>query len=52
MNNSGIQLRKFPFPFQCALAISSDIDNAASQETFTEIMEYFNTESDTVFGRG
>jgi len=52
MNNSGIQLRKFPFPFKCSLAISSDIDNAASQETFIEIMEYFNTESDTVFGRG
>ena len=45
-------LREFPFPYHCALAISSDIDNASSHESFIAVMDYLNSESDTVFGAG
>ena len=52
MNNAKIYLRRFPFPFHCAVAISSDIDNASSAHTFRGIMDYFNTTSNTMFGKG
>ena len=47
-----VALRKFPYPAKCALAVSSDIDNAASMESFVAIMDYFNSRSDTHFGKG
>ena len=45
-------LREFPYPYRCALAISSDIDNASSHESFIAIMDYLNSTSDTSFGPG
>ncbi len=47
-----VTVRKFPFPYQCALAISSDIDNADSESSFIELMTFFNTHKSTVYGNG
>ena len=52
MNKANVALRGFPFPAHCAVAISSDIDNASSVDSFKEIMNYFNTSSNTIFGNG
>ena len=52
MNSNRIRLRKFPFPFKCALAISSDIDNASSADTFKVLMDFFNSDYDTPLGKG
>jgi len=52
MNSKGIRLRKFPFPSKCALAISSDIDNASSADTFKVLMDFFNSDYDTPLGKG
>jgi len=46
------KLRRFPYPFKCALSISSDIDNASSLESFIAVMDYFNSQNDTPFGEG
>ena len=47
-----VSLRKFPFPYRCALAISSDIDNASSLNNFVEFMEFLNTKRQTKYGLG
>ena len=47
-----ISLRKFPFPYRCALAISSDIDNASSLKNFVQFMEFLNTKRQTKYGTG
>ena len=47
-----ISLRKFPFPYRCALAISSDIDNASSLKNFVQFMEFLNTKRQTKYGPG
>jgi len=52
MSIDNILLRKFPFPFQCALAISSDIDNSSSANSFKALMDFFNSDKDTPFGLG
>ena len=52
MNKANVALREFPFPAHCAVAISSDIDNASSVDSFKEIMNYFNSSSNTIFGNG
>jgi len=46
------KLRRFPYPFKCALSISSDIDNASSLESFIAVMDYFNSQNETLFGAG
>ena len=46
------KLRRFPYPFKCALSISSDMDNASSMESFIAVMDYFNSQYNTPFGTG
>ncbi len=49
MNGS---IRKFPYPYKCALSISSDIDNASSLESFVQFMDFLNSEKQTIYGSG
>ena len=47
-----ITLRKFPFPYEAALTISSDIDKTTTAEEFLEIQEFLNTTKSTKMGEG
>ena len=47
-----VKIRKFPYPYKCALSISSDIDNASSLKSFVQFMDFLNSEKDTVYGAG
>ena len=47
-----INIRKFPYPYKCALAISSDIDNSSSLESFVQFMDFLNSEKQTMYGSG
>lgn len=51
MNKSKI-LRKFPYPFKCALAICSDIDATTSVERFVELQKFLCTDEQTSVGAG
>ena len=46
-----IELRKFPYPYQAALTICSDIDGT-SLENFIEIHKFLNTNQNTLLGPG
>ena len=47
-----LKIRKFPYPYKCALSISSDIDNASSLEFFVQFMDFLNSEKQTIYGPG
>ena len=47
-----IALRKFPFPYEAALTISSDIDKTTTVEEFLDIQEFLNTKKSTKMGEG
>ncbi|HPG39475.1 MAG TPA: hypothetical protein PLP19_00570 [bacterium] len=47
-----IKLRKFPWPFQAAMAINSDLDNTCSGECYTTMMDYLNSDRQTPIGKG
>lgn len=46
-----IELRKFPYPFQAALTICSDIDGT-NLKNFLEIHKFLNTTQETSMGQG
>lgn len=45
-------IRKLPFPYKAALAISNDVDNTPSLKVYIDLMNYLNGNFDTPFGRG
>jgi len=45
-------LRKFPYPYHAALAISNDIDNTHSLNIFLEMMKLLNSYHQTALGKG
>ena len=47
-----VALRKFPYPFKAAMAISSDIDNTETLDEFREILKFLNTKEITSMGEG
>ena len=47
-----LKVRKFPFPYKCALSISSDIDNASSSQFFVQFMDFLNSQIQTIYGPG
>ena len=51
-DSNGVYLRKFPYPYQAALAICSDIDGTHSIEKFLSIQEFLSSTKQTTFGRG
>ena len=38
--NSEVALRKFPYPYRAAIAISNDVDNTETLEEFIEILKH------------
>jgi hypothetical protein len=50
--DSEVGLRKFPYPYRAAVAISSDIDNTGTLEEFIEINRFINTGEMTCMGTG
>jgi hypothetical protein len=50
--NSLVALRKFPYPYRAAMAISSDICGTRTLEEFLEIHKFINTEEMTSMGKG
>lgn len=49
---SEVTLRKFPYPYRAAIAISNDIDNTETLHEFIEIHKFINTKEKTVMGPG
>ncbi len=47
-----ISLRKFPFPFQCALAICSDLDATPSLDRYLELQKFLCSNRETSSGKG
>ena len=47
-----VSLRKFPYPFKCALAICSDVDATPSVEKFVELQKFLCTDENTSSGIG
>ncbi|MDP2365841.1 MAG: hypothetical protein Q8M94_18980, partial [Ignavibacteria bacterium] len=45
-------IRKFPYPYKCALAICSDIDAIISVERFLELQKFLCTDKETTAGKG
>src|SRR3989442_15153159 len=43
---------RFPYPYQAALAICSDLDETPDAETYFELMRFLNTTEDTSMGPG
>ncbi len=49
---SGVQLRPFPYPYRCMLAICSDLDGTPHRRAYLEIARFLNTEEMTPMGSG
>ena len=47
-----VGLRKFPYPYRAALAISSDVDNTPDTATYFAMLDYLNGTGSTPFGQG
>lgn len=47
-----ITLRKYPYPFRCAIAICSDVDATPSLERFLELQKFLCTSEQTSSGQG
>lgn len=52
MDGQKVELRKFPYPYRAALAISNDLDNTPSLNIYLAIMDYLNGNFETPFGKG
>ncbi len=50
--NSLVALRKFPYPYMAALAISNDMDDTQTLDEFLEIQKFINTREMTSMGQG
>lgn len=51
VTNPDVKIRKFPFPYQSMLAISSDIDSTSLEE-FEDYHRFLNTKEKTPYGQG
>ncbi len=49
---AGVQLRPFPYPYRCLLAICSDLDGTPDRRTYLEIVRFLNTEETSPMGPG
>ncbi len=45
-------IRRFPYPYQAALTLNSDIDGTDTRSEFLTIQEYINTRNETPLGPG
>lgn len=46
-----VRLRKFPYPYRSAIAISNDIDET-SVDHFVQMHNFLSTKEDTIYGKG
>jgi len=51
-NHKGVHLRKFPYPYEAALTICSDIDDTDTIEKFLSIQEFLSSTKRTRFDTG
>lgn len=49
---SSVKLRKFPYPYEAALAICNDLDNTRSINDYLDMMNFLNSSGQTAFGMG
>jgi hypothetical protein len=49
---TNVHLRPFPYPYQCMLAICSDLDGTPDRQVYREIMRFLNTTETTAMGPG
>jgi len=49
---SGVEKRKYPYPYKAAIAICSDIDGTDTAKEFLAIQEFMNTDNFTKIGMG
>jgi len=47
-----VTLRRFPYPYRCALAICSDLDETPDGRAYDHLLRFLNTEEATDFGPG
>jgi hypothetical protein len=47
-----VSLRAYPYPYQAALAICSDLDETPSAPAYLAMMQFLNTTENTPLGRG
>lgn len=52
LTNTGVSLRRLPFPFRAMLAICSDLDGTPDGHVYFSMMKYLNTRENTKFGPG
>jgi len=52
VTSPGVQLRPYPYPYRCMLAICSDLDGTPSRQVYWEIMRFLNTTETTAMGPG
>jgi len=50
--HESVYLRKFPYPYEAALTICSDLDETESMEKFLSIQEFLNSNRETPLGTG
>ena len=47
-----VSIRKFPYPYKCALALCSDVDTTPSTRRFVELQKFLCTDKETSAGNG
>ncbi len=47
-----VTLRRFPYPYRCALAICSDLDRTPNARAYEQLLCFLNTDRPTDFGPG
>ena len=47
-----VSLRKFPYPYKCALALCSDVDATPSTRRYVELQKFLCTDQETSAGNG
>ena len=52
VTSPGVQLRPYPYPYRCMLAICSDLDSTPNRQVYWEIMRFLNTTETTAMGLG
>lgn len=50
--HDGVGLRKLPYPYRAAVAISNDVDGTGTLDEFIEINKFLNTNEQTSMGKG
>lgn len=52
MDNTDVEIRPIPYPYQAMLVICSDLDETPDRRVYWEIMRFLNTTDETAMGPG